>query len=348
MINEERIKGSLMRMQGMRKGSATMEQKEKVIIVGAGPCGLAAAIALQEQGIDALLLEKGNIANSIYNYPTHQTFFSSSDKLEIGGIPFITERQKPVRNQALAYYRNVAERTDLRINSFEKVTALKKIDNKFKVTSEKISGEAGYYLADFVIIATGYYGQPNYMHIPGENLPKVMHYFKEGHPYYKKNVVIIGGKNSAVDAALELHKAGAIVTVLYRGDSYSKSIKPWILPDFDSLVRKGSIQMVFNAEVTNITKHSVCYTANEEKFEIDNDFVFAMTGYRPNFALIKELGVQFNSENGKPFYDEDTYETNIEGVFIAGVVAAGNNNNEIFIENGRFHGEKIANAIVKR
>jgi thioredoxin reductase (NADPH) len=338
----------LIEKQGMRKGSATMVQKEKVIIIGGGPCGLAAAIALQEKGIDALILEKGNIVNSIYHYPTHQTFFSSSDKLEIGDIPFITERQKPVRNQALAYYRNVAERKALRINSFEKVTSLHKHDEQFMVETEKFSGEKGSYHADFVIIATGYYDQPNYMNIPGEDLPKVMHYFKEGHPYYKKNVVIIGGKNSAVDAALELHKAGATITVLYRGEEYSKSIKPWILPDFDSLVKKEIIKMEFRAHPTEITEQTVSYTVDGEEFEIQNDFVFAMTGYRPNFALIQELGVQFNSENGKPIYNEETFETNIKGVFVAGVVAAGNNNNEIFIENGRFHGEKIARTIINR
>ncbi|WP_042145719.1 YpdA family putative bacillithiol disulfide reductase [Paucisalibacillus sp. EB02] len=322
--------------------------KEKVIIIGAGPCGLASAIALKRLGIDALLIEKGNIVNSIYNYPTHQTFFSSSEKLEIGEIPFITERQKPVRNQALAYYRNVAERMNLRVHAFEKVTSLKKENNEFRIETEKFSGEKSGYLAQHVIIATGYYDQPNYMNIPGENLSKVMHYFKEGHPYYNKNVVVIGGKNSAVDAALELHKAGARITVLYRGANYSKSIKPWILPDFDSLVRKNIITMEFNAIVTQITDEFVCYRVNEKENRLENDFVFAMTGYRPNFDLIKEIGVHFNPVNGKPIYDEETYETNIKNVFVAGVVAAGNNNNEIFIENGRFHGSKIANTIASR
>ncbi|WP_026906578.1 YpdA family putative bacillithiol disulfide reductase [Paucisalibacillus globulus] len=322
--------------------------KEKVIIIGAGPCGLASAIALKEKGIDALLIEKGNIVNSIYNYPTHQTFFSSSEKLEIGEIPFITERQKPVRNQALAYYRNVAKRMQLRVHAYELVTSLRKVNNEFVITTEHFSGGKEEYYSKHVIIATGYYDQPNYMNIPGEQLEKVMHYFKEGHSYYNKNIVVIGGKNSAVDAALELHKAGANITVLYRGDKYSTSIKPWILPDFDSLVRKDIIQMEFNAHVTKITDDHVYYKVNDKEYIIDNDFVFAMTGYRPNFDLIKEIGVQFNHENGKPIYNEETYETNIKNVFVAGVVAAGNNNNEIFIENGRFHGGKIANTIADR
>ncbi|WP_010095948.1 YpdA family putative bacillithiol disulfide reductase [Ornithinibacillus scapharcae] len=322
-----------------------MRQKEKVIIVGAGPCGLACSIALQNEEIDALILEKGNVVNSIYHYPTHQTFFSSSEKLEIGGIPFITERQKPVRNQALAYYRNVTERLKLRVNSFEKVMTVRREDQKFIVTTIEESGEEKQYEANFVVFATGYYDQPNYMNVPGENLPKVKHYFKEGHPYYNKNVTVIGGKNSAVDAALELHKAGANITVLYRGETYSKSIKPWILPDFDSLVRKDIIKMVFHAHVKKITDDYVYYTVQDREEKIANDFVFAMTGYRPNFDLIKSIGVQFNEENGKPLYDEATYETNVNGVFVAGVVAAGNNNNEIFIENGRFHGAQIAKAI---
>lgn len=324
-------------------------QKEKVIIIGAGPCGLACCIALQEQGIDALIIEKGNIANAIYHYPTHQTFFSSSDKLEIGDIPFITERQKPVRNQALAYYRNVAERKQLRIHSFENVMSVKKSEEgTFLISTEKFSGEKVQYSAENVIIATGYYDQPNRMNVPGEELPHVMHYFKEGHPYYKKNVVVIGGKNSAVDAALELHKAGAIITVLYRGETYSKSIKPWILPDFDSLVRKEIIKMEFQAEVTKITEDALYYTVDGNEKEIASDFVFAMTGYRPNYTLINEIGVSVVPENGKPVYNEDTYETNVKGVFVAGVVASGNNNNEIFIENGRFHGEKIAKVIASR
>ncbi|MEN2766157.1 YpdA family putative bacillithiol disulfide reductase [Ornithinibacillus xuwenensis] len=323
-------------------------QKEKVIIIGAGPCGLASAISLKEKGIDALLIEKGNIVNAIYNYPTHQTFFSSSEKLEIGGIPFITERQKPVRNQALAYYRSVTERKQLRVKAFEEVISLHKENEQFVITTNKQSGEHLKYLADNVIIATGYYDQPHYMNVTGEELPKVMHYFKEGHPYYKKNVVVIGGKNSAVDAALELHKAGANITVLYRGESYSQSIKPWILPDFDSLVRKDIIKMVFNSHVSKITEDAVYYTVNGKEYRIENDFVFAMTGYRPNFKLIQEIGVLFNEDNGKPIYDEETYETNVSGVFVSGVVAAGNNNNEIFIENGRFHGEKIANVIAAR
>uniref|UniRef100_UPI0004936528 NAD(P)-binding domain-containing protein n=1 Tax=Virgibacillus alimentarius TaxID=698769 RepID=UPI0004936528 len=204
------------------------------------------------------------------------------------------------------------------------------------------------YQANNVIIATGYYDQPNYINVPGEELDKVMHYFKEAHPYYNKDIVIIGGKNSAVDAALELHKAGAKITVLYRGSTYSKSIKPWILPEFDSLVKKGIVHMEFNAHVQKITENEVYYTVDGKRKEIKNDFVFAMTGYKPNLHLLKEIGIEVDPRNGKPHFNKNSMETNIPDVYVAGVVASGYNNNEIFIENGRLHGEIIAKAIVNQ
>lgn len=320
--------------------------REKVIIIGGGPCGLSCAIELKKTGYDPLIIEKGNVVNTVFQFPTHQTFFSSSEKLEIGGIPFITEKQKPVRNQALAYYREAAARSELRINTYEKVIELKGEDGEFDIVAEKFDGEKVVYTSEKVILATGYYDQPNYLFIPGEDKEKVTHYFKEGHPYYDKDVAVIGGKNSAVDAALELHKAGAHVTVLYRGSEYSKSIKPWILPEFDSLARKGLINMIFNSNVTEITDDALYYTDQEGRTEkIKNDFVFAMTGYRPDFSLMKKIGIQFDEDTGRPDYNPETCETNISGVYIAGVIAAGFNNNEIFIENGRFHGEIIARSI---
>ncbi len=323
-------------------------QQEEVIIVGAGPCGMAAAIALQEKGMEPLIIEKGNVVNSLYHYPTHQTFFSSSDNLEIGDVAFITEKQRPVRNEALTYYREVAKRKALRIHSFEKVVKIEKESSHFILNTENDKKEKKQYKAKFVIIATGYYDQPNYLHIPGEDLPKVTHYFKEAHPYFGKNVIVIGGKNSAVDAALELQKAGANVTVLYRGEKYSESIKPWILPGFDSLVRKEKINMVFRANVLKITEDKVFYEVDGEEKEIDNDFVFAMTGYRPNIPFLNQAGIETDPETGVPSYDEETYETNVPNLYIAGVVAAGFDNNSIFIENGRFHGEKIAASIVSK
>ena len=322
-------------------------QMEKVIIIGGGPCGMSCAIELQRYGINPLIIEKGNVVNTIYNFPTHQTFFSSSEKLEIGDMPFITEMKKPVRNQALAYYREVAKRKQIRMHTYEKVKEVKKDNDIFRVMTEKVDGQETTYQAEKVIIATGYYDQPNYLHIPGENLKKVMHYFKEAHPFFNKDVVVIGGKNSAVDATLELHKAGANVTVLYRGGEYSNSIKPWILPEFDSLVKKGIVKMVFHPQVTKITEDAVYFEADGEINVIKNDFVFAMIGYQPDISFLNASGVEVDASNGKPNYSSATYETNVKGMYVAGVVAAGYNNNEIFIENGRFHGQEIARSIIE-
>ncbi|QTD42199.1 YpdA family putative bacillithiol disulfide reductase [Sporosarcina sp. Te-1] len=314
--------------------------KKDAIIVGGGPCGLSAAIELQKIGMDLVILEKGCIVNSIYQYPTHQTFFSSSIKLSIGDIPFITAKEKPKRLDALVYYRMVAELKNLPIHSNEKVGRISKKENEFIVSTNRAE-----YVSEYVVVATGYYDNPNRLDIPGEELPNVFHYFKEGHPYFQKKVVVIGGKNSAVDAALELQRAGAEVTVVYRGDSYSPSVKPWILPGFDSLVRNGSIGMHFNSSVVEITEKSVTIEKDGERFSIDNDYVFAMIGYHPDHDFLKHAGIQIDDASGRPLFDPSTMETSVDGLYIAGVIAAGNNANEIFIENGREHGGLIAKDI---
>ncbi|MFP7297817.1 YpdA family putative bacillithiol disulfide reductase [Neobacillus niacini] len=317
---------------------------EDIIIVGGGPCGLAAAISLKEIGLNPLIIEKGNVVNAIYHYPTHQTFFSTSEKLEIGDVPFVTENYKPKRNQALVYYREVVKRKQLRVNSFEIVSKVSKSADGYQVVTNRQT-----YQTPFVVIATGYYDHPNYMNVPGEALPKVSHYFKEAHPYFDKDVCVIGGKNSSVDAAIELVKAGASVTVLYRGKEYSQSIKPWILPEFEALVRNGTITMEFNSEIIEITNDQVRYKKEgKEEKTIKNDFVFAMTGYRPDHQFLKNMGITIDEETGRPLFNPDTMETNIEGIYIAGVIAAGNNANEIFIENGRFHGGLIAQSIKEK
>ncbi|MGF2616891.1 YpdA family putative bacillithiol disulfide reductase [Rossellomorea vietnamensis] len=316
-------------------------RQEECIIVGGGPCGLSAAIELKKIGIEPLIIEKGNVVNAIYNYPTHQTFFSSSEKLSIGNIPFIIEQHKPKRNQALVYYREVAKMHDLRINRFEEVKSVAKLDaDRFSVKTSKEEYETGK-----VIIATGYYDHPNTLNVPGGDLEKVHHYFKEAHPYFDTDVAVIGGKNSAVDAAIELEKAGARVTVLYRGSDYSSSIKPWILPEFEALVKSGKVMMEFEAEVLSVTSDKVVYTVPGEEKEIKNDFVFAMIGYHPDHSFLSNMGVKIDPGTGRPEFDPETMETNVRGIFIAGVIAAGNNANEIFIENGRFHGGLIAEAI---
>lgn len=315
--------------------------KVDAIIIGGGPCGLSAAIELQNIGLNPIVIEKGNVVNALYNYPTHQTFFSSSEKLAIGGVPFIIEERKPRRNQALVYYREVVKIKNLNIHRFERVEEVVKEQNGlFTVKSDKNTYETPY-----VVVATGYYDQPNYMNIPGEELPKVHHYFKEAHPYFDTDVLVIGGKNSAVDAALELHKAGARVTVAYRGSQYSPSVKPWILPEFDSLVRHEEVTMLFETNVKEIKENEVVLDQNGQEIVLNNDFVFAMTGYHPDHGFIRKMGVTINDETGRPTYNPETMETNVENLFIAGVLAAGNNANEIFIENGKLHGGLIAQTI---
>ncbi|PSL50467.1 thioredoxin reductase (NADPH) [Salsuginibacillus halophilus] len=325
-----------------------MTQKQ-IVIIGAGPCGLSAAIACQQAGLDPVIIEKENVVSAIYRYPTHQTFFSSSDNLEIGSVAFPTVERKPRRSEALAYYREVAVRYQLSIQTYERVTAvLKKQDGRFAVHTSKKSGENKAYDADFVIFATGYYDNPNKTDIPGEEQDHVFHYFHEAHPFFQEKVTIVGGKNSAVDAALELEKAGAEVTVLYRGEQLPDDVKPWIAPEFLSLARKGKINLVYDAHVTEIKKDVVSYITGGKAHEAPSDFVFLMTGYRPDHALLTASGVEIDETTGRPQFAPDSMETNVKNLFIAGVIAAGNDANEIFIENGRHHGPLIAEVIAGR
>lgn len=319
-----------------------------VIVVGAGPCGLSAAIECQEAGLRTLVLEKGCVVNSIFQYPTYMTFFSTPELLEIGGVPFMTEDAKPTRREALNYYRTVAQRKQLDIRTYEEVVKVERQNGSFGVSTETMHGRRNRYEARHVVIATGYFDNPNRLGIPGEDLPKVRHQFQEAHPYQGTKVAIIGGKNSAVDAAMELERAGAEVTVVYRGDRLSDSVKPWIKPMFESLLNKGKIRMMWRSRVAEIRPSSIVVEQDGRTVELENDFVLKLIGYRPDRDFLVSMGVEVNEETTAPVFNPETMETNVPGIYVAGVIAAGREANEIFIENGRGHGALIARHIVSR
>ncbi|MDF9841020.1 MULTISPECIES: YpdA family putative bacillithiol disulfide reductase [unclassified Paenibacillus] len=321
-----------------------------VIIIGAGPCGLSAAIECQRQGLSSLIIEKNFIVHSIYLYPTSMQFFSTTALLEIGGVPFTSPNDKPFRHEALVYYRRAAEQHGLEIAAYEEALSVERNeDGSFTVHTVNKRGERQSRQAAHVVISTGYFDQPNMIGIPGEELPKVTHYFGEAHPYTGMRVTVIGGSNSAVDAALELIRVGAAVDMVYRGASISDNIKPWVRPIFESMVTKGLITLHLESRVTEITPSSVIVTGNSgETSELDNDFVLAMTGFRPSRALLSSAGVQMDDELDKPSFNPSTMESNIPGLYVAGVIASGRNANEVFIETGRGHGKLIADHIVSQ
>ncbi|MFC5404926.1 YpdA family putative bacillithiol disulfide reductase [Cohnella soli] len=324
---------------------------EKAVIIGAGPCGLSAALELQKVGIEPLLIEKNAVVHSIYQYPTYLQFFSTAELLEIGGIPFTSVNEKPSRREALQYYRDVALRSNLRIRAYETATAIVPIEGgSFRVETVDRFGRTASVTARNVIVATGYFDHPNMLGIPGEQLPKVSHFFQEAHPYTGMKIAIIGGNNSAVDAAMELLRVGADITVVYRGEDYSPSIKPWVRPLFEGNVNRGKIRMIFSSRIVRIDAESVTVQPNEansEPYTIDNDFVLAMTGFRPERTLLTDAGAIVDADTTVPSFNPATMETNVPGLFIAGVIAAGREANEIFIESGRHHGTLIAKRIAE-
>ncbi|MFM1651826.1 YpdA family putative bacillithiol disulfide reductase [Brevibacillus sp. B_LB10_24] len=322
---------------------------EQAIIIGAGPCGLSAAVELRKVGIEPLVIEKGALVNSVFNYPTYMIFHSTPELLEIGGFPFTTPHEKPTRLEALNYYRMVAERYQLRIHQYETVTSIERGDQMFRVLTKDRFGAKRAYGSANVIIATGYFDHPNRLGIPGEDLPKVFSFYKEAHPYAGMKVAIVGGNNSAVDAALDLERAGADVTVICRGERLSDRVKAWTRPLFESMEQKGRITVYYSSRVTEIHDHFIAVETPEDTLALENDFVFTLIGYRPDRTLLRSLGVGEDPGTGAPLYDEETMETNVPGVYIAGVVAADNKQaNAIFIENGRFHGRLIAEHIAGR
>ncbi len=322
-----------------------MTETFDALVVGAGPTGLACGIELQQRGVNTVLVEKGCVVNSLYHYPTYMTFFTTPELLEIGNIPMTSLNEKPGRLEALKYYRRVAGHYKLNIRDYEKVDRITGEDNAFQVfTTDRLDCNH-VYRARKVVLATGYYDVPNMLNVPGEELDKVTHYYKEPHPYYNHDVAVIGAKNSAAIAALELFWTGARVTLIHRGPTISNSVKYWIKPNIENRIKSGEIRSYFNTHVLEIRKNSIRLATPEGEVLLKNDFVFALVGYRPDLEFLAETGITLEPSTLRPRTNPDTLESERPGVYLAGVIVAGMHTNEIFIENGRFHGKLIAESI---
>ncbi len=314
-----------------------------ILIIGAGPIGIACGLAAQKAGLSFVVIEKGCLVNSLYNYPSTMTFFSTSEKLEIGGIPFVTISNKPNRAEALEYYRRVATSNQLPINLFEEVKGVIKEADNFNITTAKAT-----YHAKNVILSTGFYDIAVKLDIPGEDLPKVMHYYKDPHYYAMQKVVVVGSSNSAIDVALETYRKGAEVTLVIRGSEVSNRVKYWVRPDIINRIKEGSIKAYFSSNLKAIRQHDVDIETLAGTITIPNDFVMAMTGYRPNFEFLKKLGITLTEDKFIPQYHPETMETNVPGLYLAGVVCGGLDTHLWFIENSRVHAEMIIADIVSR
>ena len=315
------------------------------IVVGAGPTGLACGIELKLRGLDAVLIEKGCVTNSLYHYPTNMSFFTTPELLEIGDIPMTSLNEKPNRTEALKYYRRVSEHYKLDIHQYEKVDNVAGADGAFQVHTTDRYNCPHTYAARKIILATGYYDIPNLLNVPGEDLPKVIHYYKEPHPYYNQDVAVIGAKNSAAIAALELYWTGARVTLIHRGAQISEKVKYWIRPNIENRIKNGEIKAYFHSKVVEIRPDSILVGTPQGEVLLKNDFVFALIGYSPDLAFLNSIGVTLDVATARPRTNPATLESETSGIYLAGVIVAGMHTNEIFIENGRFHGKQIAGDI---
>jgi thioredoxin reductase (NADPH) len=314
-----------------------------VVVVGAGPTGLACGIDARRAGFTVTNIDKGCLVNSLYHYPSNMTFFTTPELLEIGDIPFASPNQKPTRSEALEYYRKVAEHYDLDVRQYEPVQLVEGSDGEFVVHTTDRHGRSCRYEARKLILATGYYDRPNLMHVPGEELPKVLHYYREPHPFFNLDVLVVGGKNSAAIAALELWRHGARVTLVHRGEAMSPSVKYWIKPDIENRIKAGQVNAYFRSTVKEIKPEYVVLNTPNGEVGLANDWVFALTGYHPDFDFLRSVGIQIRGDaDQKPVVNTRTLESNIPGIYLAGVIVAGMRTSEIFIENGRFHGQAIA------
>jgi thioredoxin reductase (NADPH) len=318
------------------------------LVVGAGPTGLACGIELKQRGLTCVLIEKGCVVNSLYHYPTHMTFFTTPELLEIGNIPMTSLNEKPTRTEALKYYRRVAEHYRLDIRQYERVEEIGGEDMAFRISTTDRYGCPHAYTTRKVVLATGYYDVPNLLGVPGEDLPNVIHYYKEAHPYYNHDVAVVGAKNSAAIAALELFWTGARVTLIHRGAGISNRVKYWIKPNIENRIKNGEIRGYFHSRVTEIRRDSIRVATPEGEIELKNDFVFALTGYQPDLRFLNSAGITLEPETLRPRTSPETLESERDGVYLAGVIVAGMHTNEIFIENGRFHGQLIAQSIAEK
>jgi thioredoxin reductase (NADPH) len=319
-----------------------------VVVVGAGPTGLACGIELQQRGLKTVLIEKGCVVNSLYHYPTNMTFFTTPELLEIGNIPMTSLNEKPTRTEALKYYRKVAEHYRLEIRQYERVDRIAGGDGAFQVfTTDRLECRHVYH-ARKIVLATGYYDVPNMLNVPGEELDKVLHYYKEAHPYYNHDVAVIGAKNSAAIAALELWWTDARVTLIHRGPGISDSVKYWIKPNIENRIKNGEIRAYFDSRAVEIQQESIRIATPEGEVTLKNDFVFALIGYRPDLVFLNATGIALEPDTLRPRTNPETLESERAGIYLAGVIVAGMHTNEIFIENGRLHGCLIAESIVSR
>jgi thioredoxin reductase (NADPH) len=318
-----------------------MANDADVVIVGAGPCGLAAAVSAQRAGLKPLVIEGGVVVSTIASYPTYTRFFSTAEKLTIGELPFVIATEKPTRRDALAYYRAVVNYFRIPLRQRERVVAIRGKADDFTVVSMTAAGEEVLTRAGAVVVATGYFGSPNRIGVPGENLPHVTHIYHEGHEAFLQDVMVVGGGNSAAEAALDLWRSGARVTLVHFGPTFDKKIKPWVLPDFTNRVKEGQIQVCWESRVKEIYPDAVLLTTRNGEVRLKADRVYVMTGFAPSLDLLRESGVQIDPKTGIPAHNSDTLETTIPGLFIAGVVVAGYDANKVFIENGRYHGDRI-------
>ncbi len=325
-----------------------MAQAFDVVVVGAGPTGLACGIELQRRGLRSAIFDKGCLLNSIYHYPTHMVFFTTPELLEIGDIPMTSIGDKPNRTEALKYYRRVADHYHLNVHQYERVEHIDGTDGEFQVHTTDRLGCPQVYEARKVVLATGYYDLPNRLGVPGEDLEKIVYYHKEPHPYYNTDVAVIGAANSAAIAALELHWSGARVTLIHRGPGISSHVKYWIKPNIENRIQRGEIAAYFNSRLLEVLPDSIHVATGDGEITLHNDFVFAMIGYRPDTEFLAAHGITLDPGTERPYTDPETLESHRKGIYLAGVIVAGMHTNEIFIENGRFHGKKIAEAIGQR